>query len=87
MVLQQGKVVCWTLVLFSWYALTASSSAQGLVINEIMPANSTTLLDEDEEFSAKCSVLFEARAEKYLDAECIAMIGWQLFSHLKKAIK
>ena len=43
--------------------------------------------DADEEFSAKCSVLFESRAEKYLDAECIAMIGWQLFSHLKKAIK
>jgi hypothetical protein len=41
--------------------------------------------DADEEFSAKCSVLFESRAEKYLDAECIAMIGWQLFSHLKKA--
>ena len=43
--------------------------------------------DVDEEFSAKCSVLFESRAEKYLDAECIAMIGWQLFSHLKKATK
>jgi Domain of unknown function (DUF3786) len=43
--------------------------------------------DADEEFSAKCSVLFEARAEKYLDAECIAMIGWQLFDHLKKALK
>jgi hypothetical protein len=43
--------------------------------------------DVDEEFSAKCSVLFESRAEKYFDAECIAMIGWQLFSHLKKAIK
>jgi len=43
--------------------------------------------DADEEFSAKCSVLFESRAEKYLDAECIAMIGWQLFSHLKKATK
>jgi len=41
--------------------------------------------DADEEFSAKCSLLFESRAEKYLDAECIAMIGWQLFSHLKKA--
>ena len=41
--------------------------------------------DADEEFSAKCSVLFESRAEKYLDAECIAMIGWQLFRHLKKA--
>jgi hypothetical protein len=43
--------------------------------------------DADEEFSAKCSILFESRAEKYFDAECIAMIGWQLFSHLKKAIK
>ncbi len=43
--------------------------------------------DADEEFSAKCSVLFESRAEKYLDAECIAMLGWQLFSHLKRAIK
>jgi hypothetical protein len=41
--------------------------------------------DADEEFSAKCSVLFESRAEKYLDAECIAMLGWQLFSHLRKA--
>jgi hypothetical protein len=43
--------------------------------------------DADEEFPAKCSLLFESRAEKYLDAECIAMIGWQLFSHLKKATK
>jgi hypothetical protein len=43
--------------------------------------------DADEEFSAKCSLLFESRSEKYLDAECIAMIGWQLFGHLKKATK
>jgi hypothetical protein len=43
--------------------------------------------DADEEFSAKCSVLFESRAEIYLDAECIAMIGWQLFNLLRKAIK
>ena len=39
--------------------------------------------DADEEFPAKCSVLFEGRAEKYLDAECIAMLGWQLFNHLR----
>ena len=45
------------------------------------------LNDADEEFSAKCSVLFERRAEKYLDAECIAMLGWQLFNHLRKADK
>jgi hypothetical protein len=43
--------------------------------------------DRDEEFSAKCSVLFESRVEKYLDAECIAMLGWQLFSRLRKALK
>jgi hypothetical protein len=43
--------------------------------------------DADEEFSAKCSVLFERRAEKYLYAECIAMLGWQLFNHLRKADK
>jgi len=40
--------------------------------------------DADEEFSAKCSILFESRAENYLDAECIAMLGWQLFSHLRR---
>ena len=39
--------------------------------------------DTDEEFPAKCSLLFESRAEKYLDAECIAMVGWQLCRHLK----
>lgn len=43
--------------------------------------------DTDEEFSAKCSVLFESRAEKYLDAECIAMLGCQLFSRLRNAVK
>ncbi len=43
--------------------------------------------DADEEFSEKCSVLFERQAEKYLDAECLAMLGWQLFVHLKKADK
>jgi len=43
--------------------------------------------DADEEFSAKCSVLFERRAEKYLDAECLAMLGWQLFNHLRRADK
>jgi len=29
----------------------------------------------DDEFPATCSVLFEKRAEKYLDAECIAIVG------------
>jgi hypothetical protein len=42
--------------------------------------------DRDDEFSATCSVLFERRAEAYLDAECIAMLGRQLFSNLRKAL-
>lgn len=40
--------------------------------------------DADDEFPAKSSVLFERRAEKYLDAECLAMVGRLLFTYLKK---
>ena len=43
--------------------------------------------DKDDDFPAKCSVLFERRVEKYLDAECVAMIGWQLSFRLLKALK
>jgi hypothetical protein len=39
--------------------------------------------DEDEEFPAQCSVLFERRAEKYLDMECLAISGWILAEWLK----
>jgi hypothetical protein len=41
--------------------------------------------DTDDEFQAKCSVLFERRAEKYLDAECLAIVGSLLLTTLKKA--
>jgi hypothetical protein len=42
--------------------------------------------DADEEFPAKCSVLFPVRTEEaYLDAECIAMLGSLLFRRLKRA--
>ena len=41
--------------------------------------------DADDEFSATCSVLFERRAENYLDPECLAMVGRYLFTSLKKA--
>ena len=41
--------------------------------------------DADDEFPAKCSVLFERRAEQYLDAECLAIVGRLLFSNLKRA--
>jgi hypothetical protein len=39
--------------------------------------------DADEEFSAQCAVLFERRAENYLDMECLAMVGMLLFEYLK----
>ena len=44
-----------------------------------------TYNDADDEFPAKCSVLFERRVEKYLDAECIAMVGAFVFTSLRKA--
>ena len=41
--------------------------------------------DADEEFAAQCTVLFERRAENYLDMECLAMLGMLLFEYLKSA--
>jgi hypothetical protein len=41
--------------------------------------------DADAEFAAQCAVLFERRAENYLDMECLAMIGMLLFEYLKPA--
>ena len=41
--------------------------------------------DADEEFAARCALLFERRAETYLDMECLAMVGSLLFERLKKA--
>lgn len=43
--------------------------------------------DEDEEFSARCLVLFERRAEKYLDMECLAIVGWLLSDQLDRAAR
>jgi hypothetical protein len=43
--------------------------------------------DADEEFAARCAVLFERRAEKYLDMECLAMVGMLLFERLKMAAR
>jgi Domain of unknown function (DUF3786) len=40
--------------------------------------------DRDEDFPAHCSLLFERRAEKYLDMECLAMLGWALSERLKQ---
>jgi hypothetical protein len=39
--------------------------------------------DEDEEFPSQCSLLFERRAQHYLDMECLALCGWILAEWLK----
>lgn len=38
--------------------------------------------DMDQEFSAASTILFERRAEAYLDPECLAMLGRYLFTQL-----
>ncbi|MBW2563164.1 MAG: DUF3786 domain-containing protein [Deltaproteobacteria bacterium] len=43
--------------------------------------------DADDEFPATCSVLFERRAENYLDPECLAMVGRCLFTYLKEVVQ
>jgi hypothetical protein len=41
--------------------------------------------DADKQFPAQASILFELRAEYFLDAECLVMIGLYLSEHLKQA--
>ena len=41
--------------------------------------------DADDEFPADCKLLFERRAEHYLDMECLAMLGNILADYLRKA--
>ncbi len=40
--------------------------------------------DADDEFPAQCKVLFERRAEQYLDPECLTIVGMHLADYLKK---
>jgi hypothetical protein len=53
---------------------------------DALPRVSVLLLfnDADDEFPAKCSVLFDKSAENYLDAECLAMLGRLFFIYLKE---
>jgi hypothetical protein len=41
--------------------------------------------DADDEFPADCKLLFERRAEHYLDMECLAILGGILADYLRKA--
>jgi len=43
--------------------------------------------DADRQFPAQASILFERRAERFLDPECLVMIGFYLSKHLKRAEK
>jgi DNA-binding Lrp family transcriptional regulator len=40
--------------------------------------------NEDEEFPARCTVLFQKDAELYLDMECLAMVGMYMAHRLRK---
>jgi hypothetical protein len=55
---------------------------------DALPKVSLLLLfnDQDEEFPAQCSVLFEKRVEKLLDMECLAMVGMTFCEYLKKEL-
>jgi hypothetical protein len=56
---------------------------------DVLPKIPLLLLfnDADKDFSASCSVLFQNDAEKYLDAECLSVMGVLLFNRLKKALR
>jgi hypothetical protein len=43
--------------------------------------------DSDEEFPAQCTLLFERRTEKYLDMECLAMVGMLFSEYLRAEIE
>lgn len=40
--------------------------------------------DKDEHLKAQALILYERRAEYFLDAECRVMVDWCLFEHLKR---
>ncbi|MCJ7772936.1 MAG: DUF3786 domain-containing protein [Desulfobacterales bacterium] len=54
---------------------------------DVLPKIPLLLLynDADKDFFATCSVLFQNDAEKFLDAECLAVVGSLLYNRLKKA--
>lgn len=53
---------------------------------DVLPKIPCLLLfnDKDDEFPAQCSVLFEKRADKFLDMECLAILGMLLSEYLRK---
>jgi hypothetical protein len=54
------------------------------IIFQCLPRVPVLLLfnDADEDFGARALILFERRAVRYLDVECLAMAGWLLSDEL-----
>ncbi len=55
---------------------------------DLLPCVPILLLfnDADEEFPAQCLLLFEHRAEKYLDMESMAILAWLLTDYLNQSL-
>jgi len=51
-----------------------------VILFEALPKIPLLMLfnDRDEDFPARCHLLFERRAQSYLDMECLAMTGWAI---------
>jgi hypothetical protein len=62
-------------------------SYQVVVRFEALPHIPILLLfnDEDEEFPAQGTLLFQKKAAAYLDMECLAILGWYLTDALNQA--
>jgi hypothetical protein len=67
-------------------AVTGEFSSDLAVRFDALPKIPVLMLfnDQDEEFPAQCSILFQRQAEQYLDMECLAIIGMVLPEWLKK---
>ncbi len=66
------------------YTANVNANYDYAVQFDALPKIPITLLfnDKDEEFDAQTTLLFERRAENYLDAECLAILGNILFQLL-----
>ncbi|MFO8048605.1 MAG: DUF3786 domain-containing protein [Desulfosudaceae bacterium] len=61
-------------------------NCDGVFVFEALPRVSLMLMfnDADEEFPADCSLLFDNAADKYLDAESLAIVGRCLVERLQQ---
>ncbi len=66
------------------YSANVNANYDYTVQFNALPKIPITLLfnDKDDEFEAQTKLLFERRAEKYLDAECLAILGNILYQLL-----